>query len=546
MAAVTRRQQAPNSYDLIAYPGKPHAGAHCRNLEAIAALFNAAPVAPTAARVLELGCATGANFLPQAFEYPDARFVGCDLSATAIASAAQVVEALGLRNVELRHASISDVGADWGQFDYILCHGVFSWVGPPLRRKIMEILRGNLAPQGVAYVSYNCYPGWHLRGSVRELLCRHVAGIDDPRQAIAQARQILALAAEVRNHDGPYRNLIRDEYLLLSHADESYLYHEMLEEHNQPFYFEEFVAQAESAGLQYLADADYSAMYSWDLPPTARDFLAGVPFPAREAQLDWLRGCAFRRSLLCHREVQLDHQVDPMVLNTFAIALADDATFEKQASAKLTPETEPDGDENVWLLRTNRCELRSADPLIIAAVRKLEDRRPEFVSLQELRDQTPRNVGQRSGGAMVGASSEFRNTDRNDPFAHFFLDALEAGVVEASLSPPNVASRIGDRPTVSRLAAFQASYGNWVTNQRHRVVPLSDLGRLLAQLLDGTRDCRIVQEIITQELESGRVKLCPFDEVAESVTVTVRGILEMFRREALLVTIPEHFATELD
>ena len=89
MAAVTRRQQAPNSYDLISYPGKPHVGAHCRNLEAIAALFKAAPVAPSAARVLELGCATAANFLPQASEYPDARFVGCDLSATAIASTAR-------------------------------------------------------------------------------------------------------------------------------------------------------------------------------------------------------------------------------------------------------------------------------------------------------------------------------------------------------------------------------------------------------------------------------------------------------------------------
>ena len=109
--------------------------------------------------MLELGCAAGGNLLPFALAYPEARVVGIDLSPQQIDAGHQTAEAAGARNLDLRAMSLTDITADFGVFDYIICHGVFSWVPPEVRDAVFRICRENLAPQGVAYVSYNTYPG---------------------------------------------------------------------------------------------------------------------------------------------------------------------------------------------------------------------------------------------------------------------------------------------------------------------------------------------------------------------------------------------------
>ena len=106
-------------------------------------------------RVLELGCAAGWNLIPQAVDYSESRFVGVDLSQRQIDEGHSMVQSLGLDNIELRQASILDVDRSWGEFDYIICHGVYSWVDAEVRDKILAICKENLSPNGVAYVSYN-------------------------------------------------------------------------------------------------------------------------------------------------------------------------------------------------------------------------------------------------------------------------------------------------------------------------------------------------------------------------------------------------------
>src|SRR5207247_7326990 len=119
-------------------------------------------------RVLEIGCASGGNLLPMAEALPEASFLGIDLSERQINEGQQAIAALGLGNVELRHLNVLEIGPDFGLFDYIVCHGVYSWVPPVARDKILEVCRKNLAPNGVAYVSYNTLPGWHMRGMIRD------------------------------------------------------------------------------------------------------------------------------------------------------------------------------------------------------------------------------------------------------------------------------------------------------------------------------------------------------------------------------------------
>ncbi|HEY1375503.1 MAG TPA: class I SAM-dependent methyltransferase [Gemmataceae bacterium] len=501
-------QADATSYDRVPYPGRPAPASHCRRLEAVAALFGLSPAPPATARVLELGCGFGGNLLPQAVEYPAARFVGCDAAATAIAAAEAQARALGLANVELRHEDLCGVDAGWGRFDYVICTGVFSWVGPDVRRRILEILRTNLAPGGVAYVSYNTLPGWHLRRAVRDLMCYHAAGFDDPTQAVAQARAALALVAEAQPDDTAYAALIREEYAKLSRADDWYLYHEMLEEHNQPVAFQEFVRQAEAAGLQYVGAADLPRMFAHDLPPSARTFVDGLPLEAREQYLDFLRGNAFRRDILCLRELSPDRRPDPSALDRFSVGLTHDAR--------------PEADESGEPLRlcVGRCDLPCPAPLA-AAVRHVAERRPEFVPVSRLREIARRPPG----------------SDDGDCLMRFLLDAVTAGALEAVLSPPRVTGRVGERPVASPWARLQAGGDGTLTNQNHEPVPISDVARMTVRLLDGTRDRRAVAEAVGREVNAGRVPPGRLNGAGEPADVAglVDHVLAGLARAALLI-----------
>jgi len=423
----------PTTYDRVPYVGKPVAGADCRRLETIATLFNLSPAPPCSARVLELGCGTGNNLLSQAIEDDGVHFTGCDVTQSAIAAAVQQAKTLGLANVEFAHADLCDVDSSWGQFDYIMCHGVFSWVGPEVRQRILEIVRNNLTPHGVGYVSYNTLPGWHLWRVAREAMCYHSASFDEPEQAIAQARAMLALMAEAQTDDLVYATLIRDEYFRLSQTTNSYLCHEMLEEHNQAFYFREFVDQAERAGLQFLGEAEMPRMFTWDLPPSARQFLEDMPLLVREQYLDLLRGSTFRKSLLCHRELAIDRRVSHGALNRFSVSLSDHARLEPYPAGDERSKKMHRLEGNERRLVIGPCELPYHNLGVAAALRFLGQRWPAFVTVEKLQEVASESV-------CPGAS----DSEATDCLLRFLWDAVTAGALELSLSPPGAASHISE------------------------------------------------------------------------------------------------------
>src|SRR5471032_3065852 len=165
------------AYDEVAYPTIAFHQTHPERLATHAALFGLPFAAVPTARVLDIGCGNGGNLIPMAQAYPHARFVGFDLSERAIAQGCEVIDALGLRNISLHVGNI--VGADFGAagFDYVIAHGVYSWIPGPARDALMASIRHHLAPNGVAFVSHNALPGSHLRKLVREMLLfqlRHI------------------------------------------------------------------------------------------------------------------------------------------------------------------------------------------------------------------------------------------------------------------------------------------------------------------------------------------------------------------------------------
>lgn len=439
-------------YDRVPFRSAAVPHADCRRIETIARLFGLTAAPCAHARVLELGCGSAANLISLAVAHPRAHVVGCDLSERALASARRTIDALGVSNVELRHADICDVDDGWGAFDYVLCHDVFSWVAPRVRQKILEILSRNLAARGVAYVSYAVLPGWQLRGVVRDMVRHHTARNVDPGQAVERARALLSLGAAAQDQQsGPYAELMREEYYLFSAMSDEQVYHQMTTPHHQPFYFHEFVDLIGGADLQFLSDADVTRLFGPREPAAVREFLDALPRLEQQQYLDFLTNCLYRGALVCHRDVEIRDRPDGAVLRDCWISLA-----------------------------PARADLDAPDALIQEALSSLEDTRPAFVACSDL---------------PVSGSS---------PTA-WLMDAYAARKIDLMLSPPRISSRISDRPTVSPLVRLQAQDGEIVTNQKCEAVRLTDQARQVVTLLDGAHSGDDVAALVGEEIRSGRI-----------------------------------------
>ncbi len=268
-------QSVENAYDALPYMSMAFPQTHPDRLAVIARLFGMTTAPLARCRVLELGCASGGNLIPMALDLPEASFLGIDLSGRQIADGKATIAKAGLSNVELRQMDIMDVDKSLGTFDYIIAHGVFSWVPTHVQEQMFRVCAQNLAPNGVAYVSYNTYPGWHMRGMIRDMMRYHVKSFPDATVRVQQARALLDfLAQSVPTENNAYGIVLKAELEMLRKQNDSYLAHEHLEDVNSPVYFHEFAERALARGLQFLGEAEFSTMLASNLPQQVSETLA--------------------------------------------------------------------------------------------------------------------------------------------------------------------------------------------------------------------------------------------------------------------------------
>src|SRR6185295_8664840 len=113
---------APTSYDTMPYPTGTYPQTHPDRLATIATLFGMTPAAPDRCRVLELGCGDGGNLIPMAFALPESRFLGIDLSTTAVASGRELIAKTGLTNIALEARNLLTFEPEAGGYDYVIAH----------------------------------------------------------------------------------------------------------------------------------------------------------------------------------------------------------------------------------------------------------------------------------------------------------------------------------------------------------------------------------------------------------------------------------------
>jgi SAM-dependent methyltransferase len=461
--------ESQTSYDQVPYEGCSYPQAHPDRLAAVATLLGLSPPPVTRCRVLELGCAAGAHLLPMAVALPGSTFLGLDLSARQVEEGRRVIAALGLDNVRLEVRSIAEGDEGLGTFDYVLCHGVYSWVPPQVQDAILAACARNLAPGGVAYVSYNTYPGWHLCRPVRDLLLYHTRHLEGPPARLAAARGLLGvLAGAVRGQEGPQARLLEHELDLLGRHGDSYLFHEYLEEVNQPVYFLEFAERAAGWGLRYLAEAQLGTMALDGYPPEVQQALraASPDVLHLEQYLDFLRNRTFRQTLLCHQGAAVDYRLCAERLRGLYVA--------SPARPLATAEecfTGPSG-----------ATVKSTDPLARAALLHLGEIWPRAVPFEEL----CRAARARLGGA--GPPDAGRDTQVVGQCLLACYLADPDGLAYLWTHPPNFTAAAGDRPVASPLARLQAAHDARATNLRHQTVALDDFRRAVLCRLDGTCD----------------------------------------------------------
>jgi SAM-dependent methyltransferase len=501
------------SYDQVIYLSRPQSVTHPNGLAALGVLHGLSPAPVERCRILEIGCATGGNIFGIAEAYPNSEVVGIDPSRRQIEVARQASAALGLANLRLEPAGAEQLDEGWGKFDYIICHGVYSWVPAGVRDAILACCRRLLAPHGIAYVSYNAKPGWYLRLPVREMMQFHTRAIEDPRERIGQARALLRFIDDnLFNPEVGWARLVRDEAKISNARADFYVVHEHLEADNEAFYFHEFMTSAASHALSYLCEAAYHAHPSV-LPEKVRESLAAAGLNdllQLEQYIDFLGGRMFRRTLLVHREVevgrttpashlgqlQMSAMARPMQDGPFAVCSTEPVRFQNDESEAIVTD----------------------EPPLKAAFMELLSRWPASLSWDELWRGCQARLAE--GGIATGEGTRAA-------LGQAMLRLFWSNLVALHAGPLPFTTAVSERPTASRLARLQASAGVPICSRRHRTVSLAPFDEALLTLLDGTRD----KMAIAEELSRRASPPTP----AEALVPEVGRGLERLARAALLV-----------
>jgi methyltransferase-like protein/SAM-dependent methyltransferase len=454
----------------------------------MATLYGMTPPLVETCRVLEIGCATGENLLSMAVTLPKASFVGIDYSVREIEAGVQRLKATRLSNVDLRCVSLMDVQPNIGKFDYMICHGVYSWVAPEVADRLLSLYARHLSPQGIGYISYNTYPGWHLKSIIRDALRYHVREISGVQQQVDAARTYLhALANSVPTSKEIYAKVIQEGAKDIDTYPDDYVYHEFLEEWNCPIYFSEFMERVESKGLKYIGPGKFTRCEA-SLPADLQQVISAIPKrTAREQYVDYFSSRSFRQSLVC--------RTGNAVLESPSLA-ALQTCYVSTDLRPISSDAVLDSSDSVCFRSSTQDELTTNKPHVKLALQYLAAHAPRPVPF-----------------ASIWPAIESRLRADGDPssspaaLAQALLQCFQGNMVDLMVSCFPIVLEVSSRPIASPLARSQAVQYERVSNLRHRLIPLSDFERLVVANLDGTKDRTDLCHVLCQAIDRGALDL---------------------------------------
>lgn len=442
---MTGSDPALTDYDRVRYRSIAYPRTHPAHLAALATVVGGDPAPVEQARILEVGCGGGGNLLPIAASLPGAWCVGVDPAATEIAAARHATAALGLERVDWRPAGIEEPLPE-GLFDYVIAHGVLSWIPPEAQDALWAVLAERTAPGAVVYLSFNTWPGWSTRGMVRDLMRFRTRGIAEPGARVRAAREVLAALAAETPATTLWGAILAAEKRVVDAVDDWYLFHDHLSDHNTPYWFEEVAARAAAAGLSYAGDAEPARS-----PCPSRALAAFADSSVALAQGgDFARMTMFREAVFVRGPAR-PGEPDPARVSGLSFW----ARARVESSAPLRIVT---GGSTVTL----------TDPTAEVAYRALLAALPAAVPFGTLASVVPGDA---------------------DHLAAVLLQLwLGSEAVGARRGGPSPVRAVTARPEVWSHARWQCARGEAPVNLRLDAAPIGPLAARLAPWLDGTRD----------------------------------------------------------
>ena len=303
------KEQAKEIYADLGYLSQPFPYASAPFLESYARLLGLSPAPAATARILEIGSSYGGNLISQALFYPQATFTGIEIAPTQVSVGKTYIDQLGITNLELLEGDVNESHHHLGTYDYIIAHGFYSWVDEDTKDNFLRLCKEHLAENGILYMSYNTYPGWHKMDSVRALLKFANKDIntlnhrEKVRHGKTVASKLGALMLEYDTVKTQQASFLQSLRQTLQKQD-CYVGHDHLEPVNTPVYFHQCMDHMAEHGFTYLCDCDlnlsFPAVYDDTLRTKLQELAPHDPL-AREQYIDFMLNTAFRKSLFTHK-----------------------------------------------------------------------------------------------------------------------------------------------------------------------------------------------------------------------------------------------------
>lgn len=483
-------------YDEFPYINFSYPQSHINRLATLGTLLGMTPAPIESCRVLELACGDGSNLLPMAYNLPQSQFLGIDRAAKPIDKGTEVIKALRLDNMKLLLRDLMTVTRESiGKFDYIIAHGLYSWVPSPVQDRLLEIGKSCLAPQGILYVSYNVYPGCRQRQMVRDMILFHTRDVKDETDRVTQGRALINWLASAQPKPKAYSVYLKEVNDIFGKVDDGAIRHDIIAEVNTPVYFHEFISHASRHGLKFLSEAAHFNIREHEFPleVTSQLFtLANESEITEEQYLDFLEGRSFRQTLLCHNEVKVERTSGAECIREFYLS-----SPARPESAKV----DLNSNKTEKFLASEEITAATNFPLAKAALLHLGEIYPCAIHFDDLLVEAGRLIG--PVNPLDGEEAE----KASRTLAELLFKIYGVGVIEFHMHLPQFTVIPGERPLASSLARLQAQQGPITTSLFGNNVRFDDfLGRQFLLLLDGTRDrtalIKDFSEIMQQSFQS--------------------------------------------
>lgn len=518
-----------NCYNQVPFTSFPSPDRHPQRLAVLGELFGLPKKQFGSGRILDLGCSDGSNLIAIAIAYPNMTCVGVDIATQQIATGKEAIKALNLSNLELLDMDLANLTANFEPFDYVICHGVFSWISEQEQDRLLSTIKKVLAPDGLAYLSYNCMPGWQIRDTLRLLLLEQTASIIDSQVKIETAKELMKWLLETLCDDySPYAQSLKNELENVKHHSDSYVLHELLNPHASGIHFSDLLQKLTKHQLRFICEARFSRTLYHRLAKedvSSEKYLSSDSTQKRQLQIEsflsYIYPTALRRSVICHAEQALIEKPNSAKISSFLLA------------SSLLPAATPDLERSIpdEYANPQGFMVEVKDPLFKTALAIMAAAWPQTISFTKLVSEL--------------RLSPHRNRSKEEieqSLIEFLFDFYCKDLIELYTTALPFSLSVTDKPIVSPLARRQLQTQNWSTNLRHEYVVLNELERSLAKLCDGRRTRSEIASALHQEMIGGRLevvvsgrKITDSAEQATLINQSLSDTLQELAQKALII-----------